>query len=82
MVGNKLTRMFAFNMIATTVLSNATVYIIFPDYNTSFPLDTAGLINDFFFLFITNSYLSSLFSIFDIVWGFRLLKRYLLAKSI
>lgn len=31
--------------------------------------------NDFFFLFITNSYIGSIFNVFDIMWGYRLIKR-------
>lgn len=40
------------------------------------------MINDFFFMFITNTYISSLCSIFDIVWIVRLYKRYKLIKML
>lgn len=33
------------------------------------------MMNDFFFLFLTNTYLSSIFNYFDIVWGVRLFNR-------
>lgn len=40
-----------------------------------------AMLNDYFFLFITNTYLSSIFNYFDIVWGFRLLRRYFEVKK-
>lgn len=40
------------------------------------------LIGDYFFLFITNSYISSIMSIFDIVWIVRLIKRYVMEKQV
>lgn len=33
-------------------------------------------------MFITNSYMSSIMSIFDIMWGVRLLKRYIIKKDL
>lgn len=68
--------MFAANMILTTIFSNITTYFSLTDEKGNTPLNMPNIINTYFFLFITNSYLSSLFSIFDIVWGWRLLKRY------
>lgn len=40
-----------------------------------FPFKMEDLVNDFFFLIITNTYLSSLFNYFDIVWGYKLIRR-------
>lgn len=51
-------------------MSNTVSYIL--SKSKEFPLDALGLMNDFFFLFITNSYIGSIFNIFDIVWGVRL----------
>lgn len=61
------------NMVLTTLLSNMANYFI--RSTKIFPFDLQGLVNDFFFLFITNSYMSSIFNYFDLVWGYRLLKR-------
>jgi len=33
----------------------------------------AGLLSDFFFICLTNTYLSSLFNYFDLLWGLKLL---------
>lgn len=77
-VGKKLTLIFLINMLATTYFSNAVSFWII-SYGEStyphFPINFLGLIYDFFFLFITNSYMSSVMSIFDIVWAYRLYKR-------
>ncbi len=80
-MGQKLTRMFGINMILTIFYANVFAYLLIPDIQEesklNVPLDLSNLINEYFFLFVTNSYLSSLFSIFDIVWGIRLVKRYI-----
>lgn len=49
--------------------------------SVGFPFNFDGLMYDFFFLFITNSYLSSLFNYFDIMWGIKLLKRRIALKQ-
>ncbi len=68
-------------MILTIFYANVFAYLLIPDIQEesklNVPLDLSNLINEYFFLFVTNSYLSSLFSIFDIVWGIRLVKRYI-----
>lgn len=46
------------------------------------PLDVLNMVGEYFFLFITNSYISSIMSIFDIMWGVRLLKRYILKNKV
>lgn len=60
-------------------MSNVVYYFL--SDREGFPLDAAGLMNDFFFLFITNSYIGSIFNLFDIVWGFRLFKRWRTKKD-
>jgi hypothetical protein len=66
-------------MILTIFFANIVSYAIIPQVESEavldVPLDLANLVNEYFFLFITNSYISSAFSIFDIVWGVRLIKR-------
>jgi hypothetical protein len=44
------------------------------------PLNYDGLVRDFFFLFITNSYISSIFNYFDLFYGVKLFKRKRLEK--
>mmetsp|Transcript_12530 Transcript_12530/g.1127 ORF Transcript_12530/g.1127 Transcript_12530/m.1127 type:complete len:82 (+) Transcript_12530:346-591(+) len=73
--------MFAVNMILTTIFSNITTYWAVTNKDGTTPLNMQNIINTYFFLFITNSYLSSLFSIFDIVWGWRLWKRWRIVNS-
>ncbi|KRX05045.1 hypothetical protein PPERSA_06679 [Pseudocohnilembus persalinus] len=79
--GKKLTNMFAVNMILTTIISNMSTFWHLTNTNGDIPLDMITIINTYFILFITNSYLSSLFSIFDIVWGFRIFQRWRLTSS-
>jgi hypothetical protein len=45
------------------------------------PIDYTGLVNDFFFLFLTNSYMSSIFNYFDIFYGVKLFKRHKITKD-
>jgi hypothetical protein len=82
-VGSQLTNIYVINMLATTYFSNLISFWII-SYGEStyphFPLNFLGLIYDFFFLFITNSYASSLMSYFDFVWGWRLYRRYRMKK--
>lgn len=73
-VGEKLTKLFSINMILTTLMANVVNTLTVSE--KSFTINLIECFNDFFFLFITNSYLSSLFAIFDLVWGYRLYKRY------
>jgi hypothetical protein len=84
-VGNQLTNIFMINMLATTYFSNLISFWII-SYGEStyphFPLNFLGLIYDFFFLFITNSYMSSVMSYFDFVWGWRLYWRYRMKKEL
>jgi hypothetical protein len=73
------------NMLATTYFSNTVSFWII-SYGEStfphFPLNFLGLIYDVFFLFITNSYASSIMSYFDVVWGWRLYKRWKIKKEL
>lgn len=71
--------MFIVNMVVSTLMSNMVTYFI--SSAKEFPFDAQGLMSDFFFLFITNSYIGSIFNVFDIVWGFRLIKRYRAEKD-
>jgi len=45
-------------------------------------MDLPNMVNEFFFMFITSTYISSFCSIFDIVWGVKLYKRYKLKKNL
>ncbi|EAS05315.2 transmembrane protein, putative (macronuclear) [Tetrahymena thermophila SB210] len=78
-VGKKLTKMFIVNMVISTLMSNMVNYFI--STAKEFPFDAQGLMGDFFFLFITNSYIGSIFNVFDIVWGYRLIMRYRAEKD-
>ncbi|KRX03776.1 hypothetical protein PPERSA_04284 [Pseudocohnilembus persalinus] len=86
-VGRKLTKMFMVNMLLTTFFSSLiyNAFILTDDDKEdtkTIILFVNYLIGEYFYLFITNSYISSVMSISDIVWIIRLLKRYLLEKSI
>ena len=73
--GRRLTAALFINMTLTTLLANV-VYSTKANNTYSFwKISVAGLFFDIFFLFITNSYMSSIFNYFDIVWGVKLLKR-------
>jgi hypothetical protein len=84
-VGHQLNITFMINMLATTYFSNTVSFWII-SYGEStfphFPLNFLGLIYDVFFLFITNSYASSIMSYFDVVWGWRLYKRWKIKKEL
>jgi hypothetical protein len=79
-VCERLTLVFMLNMVFATFFSNVVSFFLTSPVEratySGFPLNFEGLVNDFFFLFITNSYMSSIFNFFDIVWGFRLYKRH------
>ncbi len=79
-VCKKLSKVFLINMVLSTFLSNLLSYFI--HHSDTFPFDLQGLIRDFFFLFVTNSYLSSIFNFFDLVWGYRLLRRWLFERKL
>lgn len=75
----KLTRAFFLNMVVATFLSNF-VAVTLRKFIKPYEVNMEGLVNDIFFLFITNSYMSSIFNFFDIVWGWRLFRRYQIEK--
>ena len=77
-VGKILSAVLVLNMTLTTLGSNmaqATAHTRF------YKLSITGLFYDTFFLFITNSYMSSIFNFFDIMWGVKLIKRYRALKA-
>ena len=74
-VGQRITAVLVLNMTLTTVLANFVWSRVMIDKTALLNLSAAGLVSDVFFLFITNSYMSSIFNYFDIVWGVKLLKR-------
>jgi len=77
-VGKRISAVLVINMTLTTLLANMAQVRI----NTSFfKISVTGLFYDVFFLFITNSYMSSIFNYFDIMWGVRLYQRYKAIKS-
>ena len=56
------------------------IFLISPKADKLFPINLIGLINDFFFLFVTNSYISSVFAYFDLVYIYKLIKRFIIKK--
>lgn len=82
-VARRLSYVFFINMVMTTFFANFLFF--FEDGRSSsnelIPLDYPGLVNDFFFLFLTNSYMSSIFNYFDIFYGVKLLKRRNILKN-
>ena len=62
-------------MVISTFLANELILLMKGKDERLVPIDFKGMVTDFFFLFITNSYLSSIFNLFDIVYGFKLIKR-------
>lgn len=76
----KLTRAFFLNMVIATFLSNFFTVTIHEFYHP-YEVNMETLVGDIFFLFITNSYMSSIFNYFDIVWGYRLWRRYQIEKQ-
>lgn len=64
----------------TTYFSNLVVYMWNDETDKVLPLDYSGLVTDFFFLFLTNTYISSIFNYFDIFYGRKLYQRYKLVK--
>ena len=75
-----LTRAFFMNMCVATFLSNL-VTIGIRQFIKPYEVNIENLVNDIFFLFITNSYMSSIFNYFDIMWGYRLWQRYRIEKD-
>jgi len=65
-------------MVVTTMVANL---FYRPEMNTTGHFRLIAMLNDYFFLFITNTYLSSIFNYFDIMWGVRLLKRHFAEKK-
>lgn len=63
------------NMVISTFLANELILLMRGKDERLMPIDFQGMVTDFFFLFITNSYLSSIFNFFDLVYGYKLLKR-------
>jgi hypothetical protein len=68
---------FLINMVLTTLFSN---FVIFYEDSTStypnFSIDLVTLVNDFYFLNITNPFLSCVFTFFDYRYLFRIYKRW------
>lgn len=77
--------MFMVNMLLTIFIANYLVNFYITGLENPLlkvPFDLINMVGEYFFLFITNSYISSIMSIFDIVWGVRLVKRYLIKRSL
>ena len=73
--GSRLTAILFINMTFTTMLANIVHYSQARTFFEFWRVSVNGLFYDIFFLFITNSYMSSIFNFFDLVWGYKLLKR-------
>ena len=80
-VGKRITAALVSNMIVTTTLANVFHSSKLNNWSSFYELSVTGLFYDVFFLFITNSYMSSIFNYFDFVWGFKLYRRYKAIKS-
>ncbi|KAM3134512.1 hypothetical protein pb186bvf_013326 [Paramecium bursaria] len=81
-VGRRLSYLFFINMVLTTYFSNSLSFNE-DEYTISWKNSIQELmVNDFFFLFITNTYLSSIFNYFDFVWGYRLIRRYMAEQDL
>ena len=75
-VAKRLSYVFFTNMVLTTFFANFLFFFESSEKSKLFlPIDYAGLVNDFFVLFLTNSYMSSIFNYLDIFYGIKLLKR-------
>jgi heme/copper-type cytochrome/quinol oxidase subunit 2 len=74
--GRRLTACLVINMCFTTVLANMVHSEKAESIFTFWRISVTGLFFDIFFLFVTNSYMSSIFNIFDLLWVFRIIKRY------
>ena len=74
-VAKRLSVLFFLNMVISTFMANLFIMVMKNKDDRWVPIDYKGLVTDFFFLFITNSYLSSIFNLFDIFYGLKLLKR-------
>ncbi len=73
MVGGRLALVFFVNLACTTFFLNA----LLRDRGALH----LQLVNDYFFLFLTNSYISSVFNYFDLVYGVRLVRRWWMSRS-
>mmetsp|Transcript_38657 Transcript_38657/g.34356 ORF Transcript_38657/g.34356 Transcript_38657/m.34356 type:complete len:319 (-) Transcript_38657:1192-2148(-) len=73
--GKRLTAVLFINMSITTILANV-IHSVSASQATFWKISLSGLFFDIFFLFITNSYMSSIFNYFDLVWGYKLIKRF------
>ena len=81
-VASRLTCALFFNMSITTLLANfLRSKMTFQGTGEIYILSLTGLLQDIFFLFITNSYISSIFNLFDFVWGVKLLRRVMAEKA-
>ena len=75
-VAYRLTCALFFNMSITTLLANfLRSQTTFQGTGAVYEFSLTGLLQDIFFLFITNSYISSIFNFFDILWGVKLIRR-------
>lgn len=79
--GRRLSAILFINMTFTTMLANVIHSAPAPNSKAFWNVSTTGLFYDLFFLFITNSYMSSIFNFFDIMWGVKLLKRRKVTKE-
>jgi hypothetical protein len=85
-VAQNLIIMYFINMVVIVLLANFLEYhftaeSIAPAIR-GIPIDLPNMLNELFFMFITSTYISSICSIFDIMWGVRLFKRYTLKKEL
>jgi hypothetical protein len=85
-VCKNLIRVFFTNMVVLLLLANYIEYYVTKNLISSelslIQIDLENLLREIFLLFITSSLISSLFSIFDVVWLVRLLKRKKLLKDV
>lgn len=73
--GRRLTAALFINMTFTTILANVLHSRRALSIFAFWKISVTGLFYDIFFLFITNSYMSSIFNFFDLVWGYKLCRR-------
>ena len=85
-VCKNLIRVFFTNMVVLLLMANYVEYYFTKNLISSelslIQIDLENLLREIFLLFITSSLISSLFSIFDVVWLIRLLKRKKLLKDV
>lgn len=80
-VARRLSYVFFINMVMTTFFSNLVLFLWNDESDKVLPLNYDGLVTDFFFLFLTNTYMSSIFNYFDLFFGYKLLKRWRVEKT-